>query len=207
MAFAHPLFQHVGEVAELEEILLGIFFHRGGAADHRHRVFQLGGVVGGAADFAVVAILVFGAALGAGSLDEAIRQKHFRFRVVGLLDGAGVNVAGLAQFQVNLAGDGAVFFRMGAVVIIETNQKIGKIHLVFFFGGRNQLLRGNAILFGAQHDGRAVGVIGAHINAVVAAQALEPGPDVGLDVLHQMTKMNRPVGVGQGAGDEDFAAV
>jgi hypothetical protein len=50
-----------------------------------------------------------------------------------------------------------------------------------------------------------VGIVGADVMALVAAQLLEADPDVGLDVLDQMADMDRAVGVGQGAGDEDAA--
>jgi len=70
----------------------------------------------------------------------------------------------------------------------------------------HQRSRGDALFFGAQHDGRAVLVVGAHVVDLVAAHALEAHPDVGLDVLHQMAQVDGAVGVGQGAGDEDAAA-
>ncbi|MCG8023300.1 MAG: hypothetical protein AB2652_07310 [Candidatus Thiodiazotropha endolucinida] len=37
------------------------------------------------------------------------------------------------------------------------------------------------------------------------AHFLKARPDVGLDVLHQVADMDRTVGVGQGAGDQDLA--
>jgi hypothetical protein len=62
-------------------------------------------------------------------------------------------------------------------------------------------------LLGAQHDRRAVGVVGADVMAFVAAQLLEAHPDVGLDVFDQMPEVDRAVGVGQGAGDQDLPAI
>jgi len=50
-----------------------------------------------------------------------------------------------------------------------------------------------------------VGVAGAHIEAALAAQPLEPYPDIGLDILHQVAQMDGAVGVGKGTGDEDPA--
>ena len=59
---------------------------------------------------------------------------------------------------------------------------------------------------GAQHDGRAMRVVGAHVDRLVmAAQSLEAHPHVRLDVLHQVAKVDRPVGIGQGAGDKNLA--
>ena len=48
-------------------------------------------------------------------------------------------------------------------------------------------------------------VRGANIRALVAAKLLEANPNVGLQVLNQMPHMNWPVGIGQGAGDENFS--
>jgi hypothetical protein len=41
---------------------------------------------------------------------------------------------------------------------------------------------------------------------LVAAQLLEAHPDVGLYVFDEMTDVNRPVGVGQSAGDQNATA-
>jgi hypothetical protein len=42
---------------------------------------------------------------------------------------------------------------------------------------------------------------------LVAAHLLEAHPDVGLDVLDQVAEVDRAVGIGQGAGNEDLAEV
>jgi hypothetical protein len=39
----------------------------------------------------------------------------------------------------------------------------------------------------------------------VALHALEPHPDVGLDVLHDVADVEVAVGVGQGGGNEELA--
>jgi hypothetical protein len=69
----------------------------------------------------------------------------------------------------------------------------------------DQLFRRDAFLLGAQHDRRAVRVVGADVPAFVAGHLLEAHPDVGLDVFDQMAEVDGAVGVGQGGGDEDFA--
>jgi hypothetical protein len=69
----------------------------------------------------------------------------------------------------------------------------------------DQRLRRDAFLLGAQHDRRAVRVVGADVPALVAAHLLEAHPDVGLDVFDQVAEVDGAVGVGQGGGDEDFA--
>ena len=69
----------------------------------------------------------------------------------------------------------------------------------------DELLRRLAGLFRREHDRRAVRVVGADEMHLVALHALEAHPDVGLDVLHDVADVERPVGVGQGGGDEEPA--
>ena len=44
-------------------------------------------------------------------------------------------------------------------------------------------------------------VVGADVDAFVAAQFLKTDPDIGLDVLHQMAQVDGAVGVGQSGCD------
>ena len=60
-------------------------------------------------------------------------------------------------------------------------------------------------LFGRNHDGRAVRVVRPHKVHRVALHALEPHPDVGLDVFHDVADVEVAVGVGEGGGDEELA--
>ena len=83
--------------------------------------------------------------------------------------------------------------------------KAVKVSLVFVPYAGDQLLRGDALLLGAQHDGRAVGVVGADIVASVSLHFLEAHPDVGLDVFDQMAEVDAAVGIRQRGGDEDLS--
>ena len=94
---------------------------------------------------------------------------------------------------------------MGGIKIIKPNQEVGAIALVLFLHLLNLLLGGDAQLFGCQHDGRAVGVVGAHVAAIVAAGFLKAHPDIGLHLFQQVSQVQGPVGIGQGAGYEDVA--
>ncbi|MNC86146.1 hypothetical protein D3C83_17840 [compost metagenome] len=71
---------------------------------------------------------------------------------------------------------------------------------------RHELARRHAFRLRLEHDGRAVGVVGAHEVHLVAAHALESHPDVGLDVLHDVPDVERAVRVGQRSGDEKPAS-
>ncbi len=53
--------------------------------------------------------------------------------------------------------------------------------------------------------GRAVGVVCAHKVDLAALHALEPHPDVGLDVLHDVADVEIAVGIRQGGGDKQLA--
>lgn len=185
--------------------MLGILEHRSGAGDRRLRILQIGWRVGRTAFFAVVAVLVFGAAFRAGALDEAVGQEHFLFRVEILGDRALGNMPGVTQLQIDLARQLTVFFGVSGVEVVKVDQELGKVGAVFSLHVGDQLFRGDAFLFRAQHDRRTVGVVGADIDALIAAMLLEAHPHIGLDVFQHVAKVNRTVGVGQSAGDEDLA--
>ena len=94
---------------------------------------------------------------------------------------------------------------MRAVVSVEIDQEIGEILAVLLADLLDQLLRADAALLRKQHDRRAMRVVCADVEAVFTAQALIARPDVGLQVFDQMAEMDWPIGVGQGAGDQDAA--
>ena len=61
----------------------------------------------------------------------------------------------------------------------------------------------DAFLFGAQHDGGAVRIVGADIGRVVTDEFLEANPHISLDIFNQMTEVDGAVGVGQSGSDEE----
>ena len=63
--------------------------NRFGTRNGAVRFNQLSGRIHSPADFAGIAILVFGVALGALALDITIRQEHALDGVIELLDGSG----------------------------------------------------------------------------------------------------------------------
>ena len=200
-----PVLEYLFEVTELEEQVLGIPFNRGCTRDDRDRVLEFGSGIGRATYLAIVAVLILGTAFGAGALDETVGQEHLGLGVVGLGDGPTGDMAGVAVALVDGGGADAVFFRVGRVVIVETNGEAGEVLGVFGPDLGNQFLRIDPFGAGAQHDRCAVRVVGADVIALVATHLLEAAPDVGLDVLDQVTEVDRAVGIGQGAGNQDFA--
>ncbi len=190
---------------QLEEVVLGVLAHRCGAGHGGHGIDQVGRAVGGAAGLAGIAVLILGVALRAFALDEAVRQEHLLDRIVELLDGARLDQALVLEFVVDVAGQLAIFVRVRGVIVVEGDMKTLEVALVLGVHALDQLFRRDAFLLGAQHDRRAVGIVGADVIALVAAHLLEAHPDVGLDVFHQVPKMDRPIGIGQGTGDEQGA--
>jgi hypothetical protein len=69
----------------------------------------------------------------------------------------------------------------------------------------DELLGRPARFLGGEHDRRAVRIVGAHEMHGAALHALEAHPNVGLDVLHDVADVERPVRVGQCGGDEKRA--
>ena len=128
-------------------------------------------------------------------------------RIERLFDGAFRDMAGGLELLVDKLRQLVVLGRVGGVIVVERHAEVGEVARVLGVHTFDELLGRDAFLRGTQHHRRAVGVVGADVMAFVPAQFLEPHPDVGLDVLHQMPEMDRAVGVGQGAGDEDFSFV
>jgi len=199
-----PLFQkgHATRVGELEEEVLRAFQHGFGARQGREGLDQVGGGIHRAADLAVVAVLVLGVAFGAFALDEAIWQEHVLLGVEELLDHPGLDQAGGLQVQVDLLRQFVVFGRIGAVPVVEGDVEAVEVGLAAGRDVGHELLRRLAGLLGRDHDRRAMGVVGPHKVHLVAQHALHPDPDVGLDVLHDVTDVEIAVGVGQGGGDK-----
>ena len=143
------------------------------------------------------------AALGARTLHEAICQKELRVRVVEPLDIALGHEARLAGGGPNLPAQLTVLLAVRAAVVIELDIEAGEVANVGLPHVGDHGLFAAAFLPGPDHDRRAVRVVGADVDAAMAAQLLEPHPDIGLDVLHQVPDVDMPVGIGQGGGDQD----
>jgi hypothetical protein len=194
--------RHALLVREPEKVVLGGLQHRRGARQRRIGVDQLGGRVDRTAHFAGVAVLVLGAALGALALDVAVGQEHALHRVVELLDRLAVDQPGAIETTVDVLRELGVLGRVGRVPVVEGDVKAVQVLLAPGGDAFHQLLGGQSFSLGLEHDRRAVRVVGADEMHGVALHALEAHPDVGLDVLHDVADMERPVGIGQRGGDE-----
>ncbi|EEG23637.1 hypothetical protein EIKCOROL_01712 [Eikenella corrodens ATCC 23834] len=200
-----PCFEEVGAFAQFEEEVFGFAQFGFGTGNGGIRVNQFGRGIGRAADFAVVAVLVLGVAFGAFAFDEAVGQEHLFFGVEQLLDDAALNLAVGFQCAVNLFGKLFVFSGVGAVVVAIADVEAGEVGEMFFAHFGNHVFGRDALFLRGKHYRRAVGVVGAAVVALVAAQFLEAHPNVGLDVFDHVAEVDAAVGIGQGGGNKDFA--
>ena len=205
-AAREPLPQHRLEVRQAHEVVL-----RGAELgllprQDRHRVGEVRRAVGRAADLAVVAVLLRRAAARARALDVAVRQEHRLGGVVGLVDVLAHDVPGLVQPVVDQLRARPVLGRVGGVVVVERDPEVPEVGPVLPADLLDEVFRGHALLLGLEHDRGAVSVVGAHVRAPMAEPALEPHPDVGLDVLHHVTEVDRAVRVRQCARHHESAS-
>ena len=202
---------HAAWVRQFEEKVLRAFELRLDARQGGVGLDQVGGGIDRAADFAVVAVLVFGVALGALAFDKAVGQKHVFRGVEKLLNGFALNQRAallgrnVAQVAVDLARQFVVLRGVGTVPVVKADVKAVQVLLAPGGNVGHELLRRLARFFGGNHDGRPVGVVGAHKIDGMALHALKAHPDIGLDVLHDVADMEISVGVGQSGGDEKLA--
>ena len=205
--FTCPVFQKfdAARVGQLEEVVFRCAQHRCGTGQGGIGVLQFCGGVHRAAAFAGIAVLVFGTALGAFALDEAVGQEHVLFGVEELFDGFGANQAVGPQIAVNLLCEFVVFWAVGAVPVVKFDVEAFKVLRAPGGNVGHKLLRRDARFFGSDHDGRAVRIVRAHKMHLVALHALHAHPDIGLDVFHDVTNVKIAIGVGQGGGNEKAA--
>ena len=90
--------------------------------------------------------------------------------------------------------------------MIKCHMKASEVPSVFLTHALNQGFRRYSLLACFKHDGCAVGVISTHVVNLVTGKTHRSDPDIGLDILHEMPEMNRTVGVGQGASNENLSS-
>ena len=199
----NPLLQIVVLRLKLEIEMLGVLHDRRAAARRADGVPELLRAVGRAAVIAAVAVLARRAALRTRPLHEAVGQEHLAVLAIEL----GRRLLGdetlLLRCRVDAFGELLVLRRIRRVVVVERNLEVGEVLQMHFVRTRDQLLRRDALLAGADHDGRAVRVVCADVDALMAAKLLETNPKVGLNVLDQVAEMDVTVRVRKRAGDDN----
>ncbi len=114
-------------------------------------------------------------------------------------------IEGLISPPENGLGELPSLRRVSRIGVVEGDVETREIPQVLAVHARDQLLGGDALRLGLEHDGGAVRVVGAHAAAGMPGEALEAHPDVGLDVLHQVPQVDGTGGIGQGARHEQLA--
>src|SRR5882672_7753738 len=94
---------------------------------------------------------------------------------------------------------------MGGMPVVEGDVEAVEVLLAAPCDLSDELLGFFSGLLRSKHDRRAVRVVGADEVHFVPLHALEPHPDVGLDVLHDVADVKRAVRVGESGGDEQPA--
>ncbi len=185
--------------------MLGRFQLGPRAGQHRIRIDQIGRCVSRAACLAVVAVLILRTAHRTRALDVTVRQEHAFDRIVKLLDRARRNQIVCLQPRVNRLRQCDVFRRIRRVPVIERDIESVQILLARVAHLVDELARRFAGVLRGNHDRGAMRVFGAHEVNVVAAHLLEPHPDVGLDVFHDVPDVRAAVCVRQRSGDEQVS--
>ena len=96
----------------------------------------------------------------------------------------------------------AVFWTVSRIKAIKGDVKVGKIVLMLFVVAANELFRGNPRPPGIHFDGRAMGIIRAHVDDVLPCHFEEAHKDIRLDVFDEMTQVDTAVSIRQRAGNE-----
>jgi len=90
---ACPLEQQGLEVAEFDEEVHRLAGFGRRAGQRRDRIDQVGGLISGAATFAIVSVLIERLAAGTGTANEAVGQKQTFDRIPRLRDRASIDMA------------------------------------------------------------------------------------------------------------------
>ena len=200
LAGLRPFFEEPVQLLDADKQVIGRAEFGRRAGQRAGRVDEIGGRVRRAALLAIVAVLILGLTLRARPFDKAIRQERARLRIVELRHGLLGDVPALAERGPDLMTEFAVRLAIGAAVVIELDIESGEVADVSVTHVGNQCFFATAFLPGTNHDRRAVRIVGANEDALMAAQLLEPDPNVGLDVFDQMADVDVPVRVWQRGG-------
>ena len=164
---AATLFQEYVQLFDIDEEMIGLADFRGRARKRAHRLDQFGRAIMRAALVASVAVLAGGFALRADPFDETIGQERPGLSVIELRDLSLFHQSCLADFGPDLVAGFSRFGAIGAAVVVELDVEAGEIFQVRLVHLGNPMLLGNAFLPGADHDGGAVGVVAANVDAAL----------------------------------------
>ena len=82
------------------------------------------------------------------------------------------------------------------MVVIELDEEARRVSLVLGLNRGDMRFRRAVGGFRREHNGGAVGIVGAHIAAVVTARSLKTHPDIGLRLFKHVSEVQGRVGIG-----------
>ena len=82
------------------------------------------------------------------------------------------------------------------MVMVELDQKTRRVSLVLGLNRGDVLFWRAGGGFRRKHDGRAVGVVCAHVPAVMTARSLKTHPNISLRLLEHVSEVQGRVGIG-----------
>ena len=192
------------EGAELQEEVRGVPEFRRVAVEAAADVDEVLGVHGFAAAIALVAPRRVIAAMGAGSLDVAVRQEALVHQRVGHGSGLLVEVALLKEFEEDLVGRIAMVVRAGASKQVERDAQAAQAVEEFGLLAFHDFLGALAGFLGGDGDGRAVLVAAGDHEHVVSLHPVVTGKDIRRqESPGDVAEMERAVCVGPGDPDKD----
>ena len=202
-----PIVEESVQLLDVDEQVVGLANFRRAARKRTLGVNQIGRIVVCPALVATVAVLVGRFAFRACAFDKAVGQKSAGLGVEKLGDFLFDDQSGFSERGPNLQTHRSRFRAVRAAVVVELDIESGEVGRVGLLHLGDQLFLGDAFLPGADHDGRAVGIVGTDIDAPPAAKFLESDPDVRLQILDEMPDMDVAVGIRQCAGHQNASHI
>ena len=92
-------------------------------------------------------------------------------------------MAVFSEGQIDGLRQAFILDRVGRVKMRKSYIKLGVVALVLGLHTRDQFLGRNTLVLCAQHNRRAMGIVGAGVDAVFALEALKAHPDIRLHGL------------------------
>ena len=184
--------------------MLGIFHYRRRTASRTDGIPELFGAISGATVITAVTILTRRSALGTGTLHEPVGKEHLAMLAVKLRRSLPSDKTLFFRRRVDLLGESLVLRRIRRVIIVELYLKISKVLEMHRVATRDELFGRDPLLASANHDWSTMGVVGANVDAIIAAKLLKTNPEIGLDIFDEMTEMNVAVRIRQRAGYDNF---
>ena len=167
-------------------------------------VNEIGRFVVCSARFAVIAVLFRLVTFRTGAFDESVGEKCLGFGIEKLFDLFFFNAVGFSESSPNFMAQCLVFGGVCTAIVFKFDVEAVEVVQMGGVHRGDEVFLGDALGTGAEHNGRAVSIVGTDIDAVIASQFLESHPNVGLNVFDKMTNVDMSIGIRQCGGNDNF---